>query len=381
MKPTVILIRNAARQDFGGGERFPVFVASVLQSHDIRPIIVSRHAKTLAFAQQNHIQTARGWWWGQQNWSGWRTLLTPLYLLWQILLTLYYFTLFRRLKPSAVHIQSKDDFIAATIAGRLRGVTVVWTDHADLKHIWRNVSIWYKNPVGKLIYLAARHACHITLVSESEQREVSAWLPASSPLFDKLTVVYNGCTDRFDDYPERKHEATTYVIASRLVIDKGIGEAIEAFQTLHDKYTDTELIIAGDGPERSRFESLARETNAIKFLGHQSDPYKVMRRGDVFLQPTYHEGFSVALVEASMLGLPIIATSVGGNIEIIHDGTTGLLVPSKDSSALASAMERLYHDPLLAQRLGRTARNQYLEKFVFDTIVMERFVPLYEITY
>ena len=79
-----------------------------------------------------------------------------------------------------------------------------------------------------------------------------------------------------------------------------------------------------------------------------------------------------------MLSLPIIATAVGGNTEIIHNEQTGLLVPSKDTQALKEAMERLYKDSALQNELGVSARQQYLESFVFSNIVLSTFIPLYK---
>ena len=75
----------------------------------------------------------------------------PFYILWQLLLTIYYAIQFSRFKADVVHLQSKDDFIAGSIAGKLVGAKVIWTDHADLKHVWKNLCVKYKNPTGKLL--------------------------------------------------------------------------------------------------------------------------------------------------------------------------------------------------------------------------------------
>ena len=79
-----------------------------------------------------------------------------------------------------------------------------------------------------------------------------------------------------------------------------------------------------------------------------------------------------------MLQLPIIATSVGGNPEIIHNNKTGLLIPVKDPTALRDAMERLYTNHKLRANLAAAARRQYLTLFVFHAIVEKQFIPLYE---
>lgn len=377
-KSTIVLIRNAASKDFGGGERFPVFLAEVLQRQDFVPIVLSHHEKLLQFARSRQIATKQTWWWQRQNWSGKCALLFPIYLVWQVILFCYYLIIFAKYSPEVVHIQSKDDFIAATFAAKIIRTRVIWTDHADLKHIWKNLTKPFKNPVGKFVYLAAKYADHITVVSNSELKEVTRHLHPSSPVRNKLSVVYNGCADVLASYPStRDPSITRYVIANRLVTDKGIGETIEAFIRLHKLHQDTVLLILGDGPEANVFKKQAAQHPAITFAGHQDDPYAAIRQADIFLQPTYHEGFSVVLVEASMLEMPIIATSVGGNVEIIADKKTGLLVPAKDSRALFGAMAQLYADASLRKKLAKNARVQYLDRFVFDDIVKKHFIPFY----
>lgn len=377
----IVIIRNAKSYDFGGGERFPVFLADTLRNNNWHPIIVSRSPKLLAFANDYTIETIRGWWWSKQNWNGKYVLLFPIYLAWQFILTIWYVSIFIRFRPEVVHIQSKDDFIAATVAGRIMGCRVIWTDHADLKHIWKNVRIWYKNPVGKLVYLVAYFANSITLVSKSEKLLATANLSAKSRLKNKLIVIYNGVSDRIKDYKKpgkTDEEVISFCVASRLVIDKGIGEVIEAFNQLSIRHPHTKLVIMGDGPDAEIFKKSAIANKNITLVGHQSDPLRFIAECDIFIQPTYHEGFSVALVEASMLGKAIIATSVGGNIEIIKNHKTGLLVPAKDTYKLYSAMNQLIENSALRKKIAKNARLQYEERFNFDDIVIHSFVPLYE---
>jgi len=374
----IILIRNAQPHDFGGGERFPVFLSEALVHENFKPVIISRSSKLLDFAKSREQRTIKGWWWRKQQWSGIYNFLLPFYGVWQAILTLYYLVLFIRLQPQAVHIQSKDDFIAGTIAARILRTHVIWTDHADLKHIWKNISKPWKNPIGKCIYRLAKDTIAITLVSHSEKSFVTSELPPNSSIRGKLRVIYNGVLDTSSKYPPKSTDTTlSFLIASRLVTDKGIGEAITAFKQVHALHTNTILKIIGDGPEKKHFKASAADYPAIMFLGHRSDPLKYMAAADIFIHPTYHEGFSVALVEASMMSLPIIATAVGGNKEIILDRSTGLLVPVKDSSALAQAMQTLCKDKRLREQLGANARSQYLKKFQFDHIVRQSFLPLY----
>lgn len=375
---TVVLIRNAQPYDFGGGERFPVFVARVLKRDYGTPIIISRSPSLLKYAEDTGIRTVRGPWWRNQQWSGARVLLFPLYILWQIFLFCWYLVTFIRLHPQVVHIQSKDDFIAATFAGRLVGATVVWTDHADLKHIWRNLRVWYKNPVGKLVYVASHFSHAITLISKSEYREVTHHLPAKSRVRKRLLIIHNGSPDVKAAYPSTASDQFTFCSTNRLVSDKGIREMIVAFKRFHKSHPDSRLVLVGNGPEEDHFKELASDEPAIVFAGFQSDPLSFVASSDVLLQPTYHEGFSISILEGFMLQKPIIATAVGGNVEMITNNENGLLVPVKDIDSLYAAMVSLYKDPALRKKLAKEGRTIYLRQFVFDNIVKKEFIPLYD---
>jgi glycosyltransferase involved in cell wall biosynthesis len=149
---------------------------------------------------------------------------------------------------------------------------------------------------------------------------------------------------------------------------------------LQQDFSNTDLVFIGSGPEKDKFREQANNNSHIAFAGYQSDPLRFVAKSHVVLQPTYHEGFSVALVEASMMKKPIIATRVGGNVEIIHDHETGLLVDARDSKSLYYAIKLLLNDATLRNTLAANARAQYVEKFMFDKIVKERFIKLYEKT-
>ncbi len=374
----VLLIRNAFTYDFGGGERFPVQLAAELARHDFEPIVVSRSPMLLGFADTKSVAHIKGWWWSKQNWSGKNTILVPLYLLWQIILIGWYLILIARLKPAVVHPQSKDDFVAATIAGKILKKRIIWTDHADLKYIFQKHRLWYKNPVGKLVYYCSTLADAITLVSHSEAALIQKEL--GRPLQSNYTVVHNGVVDSKPTPHARNtggKDSLIFCATSRLVAAKGIGELIDAFTRLQPLYPSCRLWLVGDGPDRGRFEAQAAGNSSIIFFGHSDDPLSYVATADIFIHPSYHEGFSISLVEATMLGKPVIACAVGGNTEIINP-RNGILVAPGNSDELGDAMRTLVTSPALMRRLGVGARRTYESGFDFADIVKERFVPLYE---
>lgn len=374
----VLLIRNAAFSDFGGGERFPVFLAESLEKNGIEAIIISRSAKLIDYAKSKSLKTIRGLWWQRQNWSGYRVLLTPVYLIWQIILFLWYLQLFIKRRPSVVHVQSKDDFIAATIAGKLLRKRVIWTDHADLKHIWKNIRVWYKNPIGKLVYLSGLAADKIVAISRGEIDLIKTNLKTNSKIVDKIKLIYNGSHDKRSGYADiKKNKKFTYLYAGRIVTDKGIGELIDAFTELAKTVSGVQLQIVGSGPELDKFRKLAKNNKNIYFLGHKADPIGLMAKADVFVYPSHHEAFGISIVEATMLGVPVVATSVGGIPEIISDGVSGLLVKPKDPNSLYEAMKTMYSSHSASELMAAKARKQFEECFDFDNIVTNQYIPLY----
>ncbi len=376
LKGNVIIIRNAAHSDFGGGERVPVFIArEVIKNSQLKPIIFSRSKKLLSFSKQESVPCIKTWWWDRQNWSGKKMTLIPIYIAWQVILYVYYVFMFTKYKASIVHLQSKDDFIAGTLAAKTLGCRVIWTDHADLKHIFANHRIWYKNPIGKMVYFAAHFAELITVVSNEDKSIIMSSIPTGT-ISAKMRIVYNGAFDAYK--PTKKLDIFTFVSSSRLVTDKGIGETIRAFDKINKSYPNTAMRFIGDGPEKARFEKLAAHNKNIIFLGHKDNPLDLINECHVYILATYHEGFSLALVEACMLNMPIIATNIGGNKEIIFDSKTGLLVPIKDSNSLYKAMEVLINDSELRQLIANNARKQYVDRFQFDKVINKEFISVYE---
>lgn len=372
----VIMIRNADRFDFGGGERVPVDLAVELSKSGYRIVIVSGSDKLLDYTNSRDINNIRGWWWSRQNWSGPKVLLFPLYVVWEILLVGWYVRLFIKLRPGVVHPQSKDDFIAATIAAKIMRAKVIWSDQADLKYIYQNVRIWYKNPIGKLVRLCSRWASAIILTSYNDKSLIANELGGS--LSKKYVVIYNGVLDK-PSLVDRHHDGSQIVFAatSRLVTEKGIGELIEAFKAVQKDYRAAELWLFGEGSEEAKFKKISAELKGIFFKGFPEDALKQVSNADIFVHPSYLEGFSISVVEATMLGKPIIACSVGGNPEIIVDGKNGLLVPPRDSAELASAMIKLAGNKKLRRQYGKEARRTYEENFALDMIVKEGYIPLY----
>lgn len=140
------------------------------------------------------------------------------------------------------------------------------------------------------------------------------------------------------------------------------------------------LVIVGDGSLRPGIEGLLRDAGAedLAWLaGNRNDVPAILRGLDLFVLPSLAEGHSNGILEAMASGLPVVATQVGGNPELVVDGTTGYLVPPADAEALASAIERYLDQPELGPRHGAAGRRRIEEGFSLERMV-ERYLSLYD---
>jgi glycosyltransferase involved in cell wall biosynthesis len=149
-------------------------------------------------------------------------------------------------------------------------------------------------------------------------------------------------------------EPAEVLYAGRLSPEKGVFELLEAAQGLN-------LVVAGDGPLRDRVPF------ARGFVQH-AELQRLYARAAVVVCPSRREGFGVACLEAMAHGRPVVATRVGGLLDLVLDGETGIVVPPRDPAALRSALERLLADPDLRRRLGTAGRDRARAQFSWERV-------------
>jgi glycosyltransferase involved in cell wall biosynthesis len=135
--------------------------------------------------------------------------------------------------------------------------------------------------------------------------------------------------------------------------------ALKAFKILHAKFPKSVYLIAGEGPMRPDMERLAAELaigSAVRFLGHRTDVADLMHASDVMLLTSRSEAQSQALTQSIGLGLPVVATAVGGVPEVVLHEKTGLLVPPDDPDRTATALLRIAEDSAFAQSLSEKGK-------------------------
>jgi glycosyltransferase involved in cell wall biosynthesis len=145
-------------------------------------------------------------------------------------------------------------------------------------------------------------------------------------------------------------------------------ELLRAFRHLLSQGADSYLLVIGPMEAGGDTELLAElagvEGNPrIRLVGYDPEPEKTLAIADLLCLPSYREGFGNVVIEAAVMGIPTVGTSIVGLRDSVVDGVTGLLVPPKDSEALARALARITGDEALRKRLGQAARARALEHF------------------
>ncbi len=134
------------------------------------------------------------------------------------------------------------------------------------------------------------------------------------------------------------------------------------------------LILVGDGSLRVEIEQMINQAGVAEMIwlaGSQENIPELMREMDLFVLPSKAEGISNTILEAMASGLPVVATDVGGNSQLVEEGVTGALVPKEDSTAIAKALFRYFEQPELITTQSKASRQRAVENFSLDQMVKE----------
>lgn len=227
--------------------------------------------------------------------------------------------------------------------------------------------------VRRLQAAYARGATLIVTPSRYVARYVATW----GISHERIRVVANAVADPTAklglDRAEARAElgldpvVDTVLVVARLTVWKGIDTLIRAVADVRRRRPSARLVVVGDGPDRARLESLASHQSGVaRFVGEvpHARVALYLRAADVLALCSGYEGLSHVLLEATASGVPVVASSVGGNLELIRHGENGLLVPFRDVAATADALLSLLEDRDLAGRLATTARQEATERTV-----------------
>ncbi len=175
-------------------------------------------------------------------------------------------------------------------------------------------------------------------------------------------------------------DARVVAYVGRLAKQKRVDVLIWATQLLRQLTGNVYHVVVGDGPQRSSLERLAKHftcDDVTRFVGHRADARRLFPHFDVFWLASDFEGQSNSVLEAMAAGVPVVASDIPANREVIEDGRTGYLVRPGDSVAFAQYADRLLADRDLAGRLGNAAREHVSERHSTSAMI-EAYAALYE---
>jgi glycosyltransferase involved in cell wall biosynthesis len=217
-----------------------------------------------------------------------------------------------------------------------------------------------------------RISSRITAVSKSVARELGEY-----GLDDKeIAVVGNGVDEKtFTPACARKENfAERYVLYTGVLrARKGLFDFVRCAELVSRAYPDVKFVIAGRGPLLRKLEESVKRVRLQKqiiFLGYvdKNKFIQVYQNATVHVVPSYYEGLPTVLLEAMSCGLPVVATDIGGNNEVITPEVNGFLVPPKCPEEMAKAINRLLDDASLRENIGRAARRTIEKYYTWDKI-------------
>ena len=282
--------------------------------------------------------------------------------------------LFHREKPWMVH--------SLTPKAGLLAMTAAWICRVPVRiHMFTGLVFPTTTGLKQKILMATDSitcACATNVLPEGKgvKRDLEHFRITSKP----LQIIGNGNINGidlefFDRTPEvleqaekyRKEEVVTFCFVGRIVRDKGMNELVAAFQRLHQAYPNTRLVLVG--PFEEKLDPVLPETRqvidqhaAIEWMGWQNDIRPFLAASEVFVFPSYREGFPNVVLQAGAMGLPSIVTDINGSSEISSEGVNGFIIPSQDEEALYKAMEKLL-DTEERRKLAQQARPQIANRY------------------
>lgn len=291
-------------------------------------------------------------------------------------------------KFDIVHTHSSKAGILGRWAAKMAGVKIIV--HTPHGHIFYGYGFgWFKTKlfifIEQLTGLITDRI--ITLTQKGKEEHISYKIGGP----DKFTPIYSGIEiDKFLNFhvnvTEEKEklripfDSPVIGTVSRLSPVKGNKYFAACLPQVVDKFPDLRVLMVGEGEERKELQDYIEKKGLLKnviFMGEFKDIRSVLSILDILVLASLNEGMGRCLLEAQVLGVPVVATKVGGIPEVVKDGISGILVPPQDSKAMAGALISLLSDKRLRCKMSQEAKKWADEKFSAKVMV-EKISNLYE---
>lgn len=285
----------------------------------------------------------------------------------------------RMMGPDVIHMHNPSALLYGAIAGKLAGAFhMMVTQHGSI------------SAESRKMQFATRQLSRVIDKNIPVSIDIEKYIRDHFCINkDKIETIINGIdghiyrSDAVKGIAKRKQfRAEDKVVighVARLSPEKDQKNLLKAFSMVVKEIDNVRLFIVGDGPLRNDLESLAKELNIsdkVVFAGFQGDIPALLNMFDLFVLSSIREGTSLTLIEAMAAGLPIVATDIGGNPNVVSDKNTGLLVPAQDPDKLAEAIICLCRNPKMREEMGKAGRKRMEENFNLGRTA-DRYAELY----
>jgi glycosyltransferase involved in cell wall biosynthesis len=284
-----------------------------------------------------------------------------------------------RWRPQIVQTYLRFSDVIGRVLGRLASVpvnvSVVTQPNVD-KYRWQYLLDHLTAGLSDRVVFNSEEIIDFALAKEGVKREQVAFIPngidieaKSSPDAGAMIRTQLGISA----------EAPVIGSVARLYPQKGHACLLSAFAKVLQECPETVLLVVGDGPLRGELEAQASSLNidrSLRFLGERADLADVLDALDLYVQASLWEGMSIALMQAMLCEIPVVATSVDGTVEIIDDKDTGFLVKPGDSEALAGGILYALKDKDSARGIGKNGAAMVNREFSVRKMV-SRFDDMY----
>jgi len=279
-----------------------------------------------------------------------------------------------------VHCHQYSPYTYGWFAHWETGARVMFTEHGRFHPDQHRKKARFINPI------IARTSSHLVAISNATRDALVEYeyLPRN-----RIDVIYNGIAPLTVDANRRETlrqelglnpGETVIGTVARLDAVKNQAMMIRATRYLRDQNHKVRLLLVGDGPERDKLQTLTTDLEleaSVIFTGFQSQPADYLSLMDIFLLPSFTEGTSMTLLEAMSLGIPTVATRVGGTPEIVADGETGILTGSDNLDEFTDALKLLIEQLPKRKQMAHKAKQRFRDRFSVAQMV-EQYQQLYE---
>lgn len=259
----------------------------------------------------------------------------------------------------------------AGLAAKVLHIPVLFTVHGELskRFFLRLIEIGVKQLFETLVGVSHRVTEEMRRFSflKRNQRVLQIYNGIDTSYWACETNSSSGITECFPKSDRGIH----ITMVANFFIEKDHYTAIESFRLFYEKYNNSFLILIGDGEKRTCVEKWTRDMKFenVIFTGRVEVVRAWLTRTDIFVLASTSEGISIAVLEAMSMGLPVVASDVGGMREIITHEVNGILVPPKDPVALFEAMDRLVQDSIFRKAIRNKARERVVSTFSLEAMV------------